>query len=240
MNHRPVTFMFSLFVSAILMGACGLTPDTNAMPIAPPQTQPIPNSNNPSYGAPSISPRVFVERAERVFSSAPGYTTDLHFYQKEGDKTSSGIYEVTGKPDHQMKIVIKQGDSAGTKLYWSGGNSVQVRPSGLLGALVVSLDLHDQRITSIRGYTLNQIDLSNILAMLNDPQSKLLYAGESNGLYRIVIASQHLLPGCSKMSITFNASTYLPENIQMSDGHEVVFSLELENLQITPNVSFNI
>lgn len=234
---RTAPFLACLMAGVMLVGACGLDSATSAKA----QPSPTPRPSLPPGGTSApLNARELVNAAQRAFFSLPGYQTDLHFFQKKGAKTSRGVYQITGKPNHQMKIVIEQGEGSGTKLFWNGTKTVKVRPSGLLGALVVDLDLHDEKIMSIRGYSLDQIELSNLLGMLNDPQAKLLSAGKTEGGYRLLISSQRLLSGCATLDISFDAGTFLPKTIQMSDGREVVFGLELRNLRPTSHVSFDI
>lgn len=190
--------------------------------------------------APAADPaRAFVAHSQASFAALPGYQTQLKFYQKQGSKEAKGTYDVGGK-GKQLRIFILDGNSKGTHLLWSGGKTVKVRPAGLLSALVLDLGLDDQRVTSIRGYRIDQTEMGGFLRMLADPANHVVGFKHDPGSYSMVVQGPHLLSGCSSMGVVFDEKTYLPQVIELRDAHEPVFRLDFIGLKVTPNVSVDI
>jgi outer membrane lipoprotein-sorting protein len=235
--------------TAILLATLGLVTthltacggDSGTLPDAPRAT-PTPEATpyTPSGEQGSDPVRALIMQARSTFATLPGYKTELDFYQKYGNQTASGIYDVQGKPPRRIRIDIRQGTGQGTKLYWDGGPKVHVRPDGLLGAITVDLDLKDDRVVSIRGYAINQTDLGNLLDLLADPRGKVLNAAHVTGAYWIRISGPQLLKGCQDMTVAINDRTLLPDRMEMTDGRETVFRIVLKNAKITPDVSLDI
>jgi len=229
---------------ALLLGAgwalaslgCGYVPEApvpepSASPSSVPPTSPV---------GPVGSPREFVTRAQETFRKAPGYRTELHYFQKKGDRTVRGVYDVTGRPGKAMRIVIVKGDSPGTRILWEGGKTAKVRPAGLLSPFVVTLDVTDDRLISIRGYTLDQFELGGILGLYDDPAARLVQAGLTGTVYQVAIASPNLFSGCKQLVMTFDARSFHPLTMQMRDDREPVVGMEIRNLRVTPEVDLTI
>lgn len=225
---------------ALAMLGCGYQPELPGPVTSPvPSVQPGPGGT-PGPVVPIRSPREFISRAQETFRRAPGYRTELHYFQKKGDRIVRGIYDVTGRPGKPMRIVIVKGDAPGTRILWEGGKSAKVRPAGLLGAFVVTLPVTDERLVSIRGYTLDQFELGSILALYDDPGARLVQAGLSGTVYQVAIASSKLFSGCQQLVMTFDARNFHPLTMQMRDDREAVVGMEIRNLRVTPEVDLTI
>ncbi len=227
-------------IALAALSACGTTPSAPTAPRSRPTLPPPLPLPSTAPAPPDTRAADIVAQSRKAFSALPGYRTDMRFFQKAGSKSSKGLYDLAGKPPRAMRIEIKEGSSPGTRILWTGGKTVKARPGGFLSPIVVDLSLRDDRLVSVRGYSLDQIDITSLLDMLGDPRGRLAYAGKTGTSEVLTTAGSHLLPGCSKMFATLDATTHLPTGVDMSDGREVVFRIRLEGFRADPGVKLEI
>jgi outer membrane lipoprotein-sorting protein len=180
--------------------------------------------------------RAIVQQSQAKFKAMAGYETEMSYFQKMGAKTASGVYQLAGKQPRKLRIEIKQGNSTGTKLYWAGGSTIKVRPGGFLSAIALDLPLDDDRIISVRHYTLDQTDLPSMYNVMLDPANA-VSTGEPG---MVIVTGPRLLKGCVRMVARFDPTTSLPTSVEMSDTKEVVFRMQLRNFRRNDHVSLDI
>lgn len=217
------------------LAACGAQPAGVECP-APVEPEPVPVTSAPAPAPNAPGGLALVQRAQAAFKAMGGYETEMSYYQKMGAKTASGVYALAGKQPRKLKIEIKQGNSQGAKLYWEGGKTIKVRPGGFLSAIALDLPLDDNRIISVRRYTLDQTDLPAMFNLMLDPANA-VSAGEQG---MVIITGPHLLKGCVRMVARFDPATTLPTDVELSDAKEVVFRMRLRNFHRNDHVSLDI
>lgn len=90
------------------------------------------------------------------------YSATIQAHEADGDRVDDRVLRFTfSVPDHAT-LEATSGKGAGMTLVWSGGTRVRVR-GGLFSILPVWLDLHDPRITSLRGNTMLRAQLGPAL-----------------------------------------------------------------------------
>lgn len=186
------------------------------------------------------STQVLVARAARQFGQIPGYHCRLEFFQRNGERTARGLYDVTGKPPRQLRLEILEGEGKGTRLYWDGSPKVKVRPGGWLSPLVVKLPLADERLKGIRGYTIDQTELGHFFDLLEDPRGTLEPLATEGGVLKLASRGPHLPAGCTRLTMDLGAADLLPQGVCLYEGPTLVFQLKLRELRLTPEVSFDL
>lgn len=216
-----------------LLAACGAAPLGGA-------PSPTPRPVASGTPAPVADPvRAFIARSQATVQALPGYTTTLKFYQKQGTKVVRGTYDVAGKGS-VLRIFILDGNSKGTHLRYEGGPKVKVRPGGFLSPLVLDLDLHDARIMSVRGYSIDQTEMKGFLRMLADPANAIVQARRQDGTAWISVEGPKLLSGCVRLDAEFDERTMIPRVIELRDAKEPVFRLDFQNMKVTAQVDLDI
>lgn len=231
-----------------LVGLCAALHGVSACGAPPTSSKPRPVvSLPPPAPEPSLPPappdakaEMLVAAAKKAFAALPGYRADMRYFQKNGTRTTSGLYALTGKPLRHLRIDITEGTGKGTKLLWHGGDSVKARPGGLLSPIVVTLPLSDERLVSVRGYTLAETNIASLLDMMADPRNRLSYAGKSGNNDVVTAAGRHILGGCSKMTAHLDAASLMPVGVDATDGREVVFKVRLQGFRKDPKVHLDI
>lgn len=239
--------MMGLAALTALVAACGEHPGSTEAPSAvskPRAASPAPAQQQPTTPA-SADPaqaaaRELLAKATATFENSPAYTTKMDFYQKMGSKTVSGRYDIAGKSPRTMRIVVEKGTGEGTKILWKGGATATVRPTGLLSAITVDLAQDDERLKSIRGYTLEQTDIKALFDELSDPANTVAGPQQTSDGLVVHCTGPHLLSGVASVDGVFDPQTLLPRKIQMFDSKEVVLRFAISNMQLKSSVSLSI
>lgn len=249
--------LLSLIAATAILAGCGAEPVTRVknvgrVPVVTPQPGPymgepgVPGgpAAAPAPGAPgagdNAQARAFIQKSMAFLKASPTYALDMHWMQKAPGKSAKGVYDVKGKAPRTTWIEIIEGNSQGTKVLFTGGSKVKVRPPGILGAITVDLDLTDKRIVSTRGYTISETDLTGLMQQVADTRhtTKLLsFTGD-----RAVIEATGgpLLKGCVKLVYQCDPNTGKPFMIEQFDAKEVVFRIEIRNFHALKSASFDI
>ncbi len=233
-----------LLALGLLVGGCGLgetgvvTPEPTEPPVSRPTSPPT------APGAP-LSPQIqeqvrqLIGQSLTAFRGMPGYEVTLRYFQSQDTKTSNGLYQIAGK-GNSVKIVVQEGNGKGSRLLYTGGNSLKARPGGLLSPLVVTLSLDDPKVMSVRGYRINQILVPETLGQLMDPANTVLAADSTPTGYHLLVGGPKLLNGCRTLEAWIDGRTLMPTRVHYSDGRAVVFWMSYENLRRNGKVSLDI
>jgi len=211
----------------------------------------LPLATQPSAVQPQPVPQLSV--AEQLLAQAVA-----RFESLESFKISvEGFETVTGKSpsrlsfnmyalNEQAKIeVLKHTNSlyVGVKMgYRSGADAISVRPGGLLGFVKVDTKLDDERLSTPRGYRLDQIDAFAISRrLLNGPhQPKILGKTELNGRQVAILEYTQANDYDARITrelLAIDMEDHFIRMHEMYEGPTLVFSLKLSNIQLNVPVS---
>lgn len=100
----------------------------------------------------------------KVFAATNDYTATIHSHETMGTRSQDRFYNYSFMKPHFAKTLIVSGDGAGSGAVWSGGDTVSGHQGGILSGLHLTVSIHDARATSLRGYTIPDGLLQNIVA----------------------------------------------------------------------------
>ncbi|MGH7736575.1 MAG: hypothetical protein ACREMP_01705 [Candidatus Tyrphobacter sp.] len=98
-----------------------------------------------------------------AFASVNDYTYQLHSHEILGTQVQDRVYQYSFMKPHFAKTLITSGDGAGSGGVWAGGNQVSGHQGGILSGIHLKVNLHDGRATSIRGYTIPDGLMQNVV-----------------------------------------------------------------------------
>ncbi|HUY10738.1 MAG TPA: hypothetical protein VMV73_00595 [Candidatus Dormibacteraeota bacterium] len=101
---------------------------------------------------------------DRTFSGVHDYTYRLRAHEVKGSATQDRVYQYSFMKPHFAKTLILSGDGQGSGGVWAGGDQVSGHQGGFLAGIHLKVGLHDSRATSLRGYTIPDGLLQNIVA----------------------------------------------------------------------------
>jgi hypothetical protein len=233
----------ALAAVAALSVACGAHP-TNPRPIKLAGTQApteAPVATPTPLAVPGGDPaRTFLAQASAAFRAMPAYEARMDFFQKAGKTSSRGSYELAGRQPRTLKLFVREGSGEGTKLLWKGGEMVKVRPAGFLSAVTVELAQTDERLISVRGYTLGDTDIPALFGYFADPANRVTGPETTADGLMLKATGTRFPKGVVSMTGIFDAKTLLPSKVEMSDGREVVLRFVISNMRAKRDISLEI
>lgn len=129
-------------------------------------------------------------------------------------------------------------DQAGTKCYWDGGSTVQVRAGGFLGMVKINLPLTDGRLKSLNGYTIDQLHLNTVIKAMFSPQANIRVLGPAMKGGRQVmgldVLGVSIAPGVDELRVGVDYATRLPVFFEVYSQGQMTYSLNLTNFSTTP------
>jgi outer membrane lipoprotein-sorting protein len=90
------------------------------------------------------------------------YAVTIDGHEVVGDTTDDRVMRFWYRKPDRAKLEVLKGPAAGTRLEWTGGTKARVR-GGIFSWFPIWLDLHDRRITSLRGNTMLRAELEPTL-----------------------------------------------------------------------------
>lgn len=197
--------------------------------IAPSQPGYVPPGGQSGLNSPSAAQELG-QAIANVRALLPAYVLEMRWQQKKGAESSRGVYAIAGMAPRTTRIEIKEGAGDGTKLLYRGGQSVKVKLGGLLGALPLQLGIDDERLVSIRGYTIADVDLPALLDQLGDPRH-VVEALPPAPEPQFRVTGQPLLRGTARAEVRLDQATRMPSQISWYDTRELVYRIELRGLR---------
>jgi outer membrane lipoprotein-sorting protein len=91
---------------------------------------------------------------DRAYSGVTDYTCILHVHESKGTLTQNRAYQYSFMNPHYVKTLILDGDGKGSGGVWTGGDKVSGHLGGILSGIHLKIDLHDPRAVSLRGVTI--------------------------------------------------------------------------------------
>lgn len=228
-------FLVAMGLLAVACGASPGAPPTDRPTVPPPAPAP---SGTPGPVDPGA--QATVAKATMAFKSLKAYSAAMSFFQKNGSHVASGIYDISGKQPRNLRMEIRTGNSQGTKLLWTGGKTIKTRPGGLLSPIVVDLATTDNRVMSVRGYTIDQTDLTALMGMMADKRGHATLGIQTSKITFVQVTGPHLLSGCTRMAVGLDPASSLPRIVELSDRREVVFRIKLDGFKRLGDVSLDI
>jgi hypothetical protein len=181
--------------------------------------------------------RTLINRTVAAVTALPAFTLEMPWTQKQGQQLARGLYAITGRAPRSTLILIKEGKGQGTRVLYTGGTTAKVRAGGLLGAIALDLSIQDDKLKSLRGYTIRETDLTAMMAQLANPGHRARVTATEGARVRVELTGGPLLAGCVRMTADLDAQTGLPLALAQYDAREAVYTVEMRNMRARTNVS---
>lgn len=210
-------------------------------PAAPVQQQ----QAAPRQSAESIAADLLVKTRQK-FDQIQNFATTIDAFEKnEKGVTRLKLKVLYQKPTATKLEILEHSNGmfAGARLrYESGIDQVTGRPGGMLGVMKLTVPMSDDRITSRRGYRLDQIDTMAIVQRLVNPalNPKVLGKTSVGGREIIVLefpAQNHFDPAITREILGIDMQEHFIRIHEMYAGPELVYSLKLQDVQINAPLS---
>jgi outer membrane lipoprotein-sorting protein len=111
---------------------------------------------------------------EQAFAKVDDYTVTVHAHEIKGDRMQDRTYRYFFKRPNMVKADIIAGDGTGNGGVWKGGNLVKGHIRIAFITVHKTVDVHDGRATSLRGYTIPEGLLQNQIEKYIRTQGRLV------------------------------------------------------------------
>ncbi len=108
-----------------------------------------------------------------AWSGVSSYTAKLTMHETAGSATQDRTYDYTFSKPTSATITVTGGPGRGGSAVWAGGDSVIGSPPGLLHGVKVRLSIHDGRVTTLRGDTIDMASFGWVLRHLQGTPGRL-------------------------------------------------------------------
>jgi outer membrane lipoprotein-sorting protein len=172
-----------------------------------------------------------------AFATVNDYTCTMHSHEALGDKTQDRVYSYWFMKPHFAKTLIVAGDGQGSGGVWSGGDTVSGHQGGILSGLHLTVSIHDPRATSIRGFTIPDGLLQNIVGKYVTVPGTLTQTagGKLGGVLtdrldlKAADASQN--NGISEQVLYLSQETHFPIRQILYSGNQIVLDQSISDLK---------
>ncbi len=177
-----------------------------------------------------------IDAFRAAFASVNDYTYKLHSHEVLGSSTQNRIYDYSFMKPHFAKTLIESGDGQGSGGVWAGGNQVSGHQGGFLSGIHLKVDLHDSRATSLRGYTIPDGLMQNIVDTYATVPGKLtqgdggIVMGQPTDRLELDVADPATNHGISKQVLYLSKATHFPIRQLLYAGDTLVLDQTILDL----------
>jgi|SRR5579863_3312981 len=186
-----------------------------------------------------------IDAFNAAFAKVTSYTYKLHAHESKDTASQSRVYDYSFMKPHFAKTLIESGDGAGSGGVWTGGDQVSGHQGGLLSGIHLKVDLHDGRAVSLRGYTIPDGLLQNIVANYTSSKGDVRQApgGKVGGVDTDVVIQKVSDPagagGITERRLYFSQVTHFPVREIAYQGSQIVLDQNITDLNLNANLTEN-
>lgn len=181
--------------------------------------------------------------ALRAFSSAwvpvTAYSATITVFEQNGTAVQNVIFKYTFRKPSTVTVDVVGGPNNGVSLLWSGGATVSAHRSGLTAALKESLALHDPKVTTIRGSSIDELSFAQILVHAQHTAGKvaqgpgLVINGVATDAVTLIPAHPATDAGYTREIIEISRVTHFPLRIMGYQGSALVRKVDFVAVTLT-------
>jgi hypothetical protein len=170
----------------------------------------------------------------RAWGAISSYTAKLTMHETAGGAVQDRTYVYSFSKPNSATIVITSGPGRGGKAVWNGGDSVIGSPPGLLHGVKVRLSVHDGRVATLRGDTVEMASFGWVLRHLQTTKGRLseapVAAGGGSPATEIVlrVADPAANGGIDQERVLISDRTGLPIRVQRYSGTQIVKAVDYD------------
>jgi outer membrane lipoprotein-sorting protein len=179
------------------------------------------------------------------FAQVTSYTFKLHSHETKGTDVQDRVYDYSFMKPHFAKTLIESGANAGSGGVWEGGDQVSGHQGGILSRFHLKVDLHDGRATSLRGYTIPDGLVQNIVATYTNVKGDLSQAPAGNiggvptDLLTLKVSDPANNGGVSEQRLYVSQATHWPLRQILYAGTTVVLDQSFTDYNLNAGLTQN-
>jgi outer membrane lipoprotein-sorting protein len=188
----------------------------------------------------SARPPSALSAFSNAWSAVTAYNATITVFEQQGTKVQNVIFKYTFRKPSTVTVDVVGGPNNGVSLLWTGGTTVSAhRGSGLAGVFNETMSLHDPRVTTIRGSSIDELSLGHVLAHAQQTPGKISQGGGPmiNGVatdaVTLVPANPAADAGYTRERIEISRVTHFPLRVLGYQGPTLVRRIDFVDLKVT-------
>jgi len=182
---------------------------------------------------------------EQAFASINDYECRQRVHEVKGSTTQDRVYYLWFMKPHYAKTLIESGDGKGSGGVWAGGDQVSGHQGGLLSGIHLKVSVNDPRATSIRGVTIPEGLLQNVVRRYATTAGTLtqLSGGKIGGVATdrldLKVADPSSNGGVSEEILYLSQETHWPIRQILYAGSQIVLDETITDLKTNTGLTQN-
>lgn len=174
---------------------------------------------------------------DQAFAATNDYHCFIHVHEVKGDRQQNRVYEYWFMKPHFVKTLIQSGDDKGSGGIWNGGDQVSGHQGGFFSGIHLKISLTDPRALSLRGITMPEGLLQNVVHTYVKTPGTLTQApgGKIDGIptdrIDLKVANPSTNDGVSEQILYFSQTTHWPMRQILYQGNQIVLDQIVDNLK---------
>ncbi|HEY1655109.1 MAG TPA: hypothetical protein VGF86_08365 [Candidatus Tumulicola sp.] len=174
---------------------------------------------------------------EQAFASINDYTCVERVHEVKGSASQNRTYQVWFLKPHFAKTLIQSGDGKGSGGVWTGGTQVSGHQGGILSGFHLKVDIHDPRAVSLRGVTIPEGLVQNVVRRYATIPGTLSQAsggkigGVATDRVDLKVTNPTSNDGISEQILYLSQDTHWPIRQILYAGDQIVLDESLSDLK---------
>ena len=176
-----------------------------------------------------------------VWKDVTSYSATVVVFEREGTAVRSSILDYTFRKPSSTTVHFSAGPNAGVTVVWNGGNTVVAhRGTGTAALFKRTFSLHDPRVTTIRGSSIDQLSFAAILAHAQGTPG-IVSQDAGPAILDISTEAVTLVPtssladtGLTREVVDISVPTGLPLRVLGYEGNTLVRQIDFSNIILQP------
>lgn len=172
-----------------------------------------------------------------MFAGINDYTCIIHAHEAKGSATQDRVYSYMFMKPHYAKTLILSGDGKGSGGVWAGTNQISGHQGGILSGIHLKVDLHDPRAVSLRGVTIPEGLLQNVVGRYATIPGTLaqtnggMVSGVETDRLDLKVADPASNDGVSEQVLYLSKETHWPVRQILYSGSQIVLDESITDLK---------
>jgi len=174
---------------------------------------------------------------DQAFAATNDYHCIIHVHEVKGDQSQNRVYEYWFMKPHFIKTLIQSGDDKGSGGVWNGGDQISGHQGGFFSGIHLKISLTDPRALSLRGITMPEGLLQNVVHTYVHVDGKLTQAngGKIDGVptdrIDLKVANPAANAGITEQILYFSQVTHWPMRQVLYSGNQIVLDQIVDDLK---------
>jgi outer membrane lipoprotein-sorting protein len=174
---------------------------------------------------------------DTMFAGINDYTAVIHAHEAKGSATQDRVYSYMFMKPHYAKTLILSGDGKGSGGVWAGTNQISGHQGGILSGIHLKVDLHDPRAVSLRGVTIPEGLLQNVVGRYGTIPGTLtqsnggMVGGVETDRLDLKVTDPTSNDGVSEQILYLSRETHWPVRQILYSGSQIVLDESITDLK---------